>query len=225
MKKIVLFSVAIVLFIASFFVVVALQFWQIKKDQPKPATQLPQQTTPSPTPLLTSPKLPLKQSLTGTIETAEGEIERSLLIQPEPVEATVGAEIFEGEGLKLEEGATSSISFASGATLVLSFEADIALSSTNPSHFLVHQTNGRVEYTTDPTIKEITIRGLHALITLIGGNAEIVVDPDGELIKIMTNEGTGKIGYIDSDNNTQTVELEQGVEYRFNDDRRVIQKN
>ena len=218
MKKIGFIALCVLLFIISFALVITFRVLQIKSEvapTPTPVTQ----TTPTPIDFELAPP---KQSLQGRVTRLTGTVMKTVRDEKDPQETNSKSVFLEGEQLTASPSASIDIQFSEKNLFSVSPETILAFPSTNPKNFLFKIDKGTVVFETDEMIATISARSLHGLFSLSQGKASISVDPDKKIITYMIAEGSGQLGYIDSDNKTQTVDITEGQTATFNDEKRTV---
>lgn len=218
MKKVIFPLICVMVGLATFGVVVVLQ---IVKAQSKAVPITILTPTPTLTPYIYNSEPP-KQSLAGKITRVTGTATMLTREFDDPIETTLNQAILEGEQITASPSSSVDIKFAQNVLISMGPESILAFPSTNPKNFLVKQDKGEIFYETDETVATISARSMHGLFTLSQGKAQLEVDPDESVITFMIAEGSGKIGYIDTDNKTQIVEIEAGETAIFDDEKRKV---
>ncbi len=114
--------------------------------------------------------------------------------------------IVEGETIAITTNSNSSFLLGDTITIRLIDQAEVDLSSLQPSHILLRQKEGSISYeTTAP--QEISIRSLHILITLSDGM--ITITTQSPKIGILS-AGTARLAMVDSRNDTHVWQLTDG---------------
>lgn len=114
--------------------------------------------------------------------------------------------IVEGETIAITTNSNSSFLLGDTLTIRLIDQAEVDLSSLQPSHILLRQKEGSISYeTTAP--QEISIRSLHILITLSDGM--ITITTQSPKIGILS-AGTARLAMVDSRNDTHVWQLTDG---------------
>ena len=156
--------------------------------------------------------LPPSQSLTANTSVASG----YPLVKPR--DATQSGLLMQSrtliEGDTIITDATSSAQFTVGDQTViasLAENAEVVLSDTQPTHFLLVQRSGNVSYISQLT-ESLSIRVSSALVVLNQGysNVELLYNPSSQLLTVEMLRGGGQFSLIDIDNNTQVESLVEG---------------
>lgn len=218
MKKVGFILLCILLFIISFGSVVAFRILQIKSEVAPTPTPVAQ-ATPTPIDFKLDPP---KESLQGRVTRLTGTVMKTVRNEKDPQEVNSKSVFLEGEQLTASPSASIDVQFSEFNLFSVSPETILAFPSTNPKNFLFKIDKGSTVFQTDQMIATISARSLHGLFSLSLGKASISVDPDKKIITYIIAEGEGKVGYIDSDNKTQTVDLTEGQTATFNDEKRTV---
>lgn len=207
-----------VLFALSFFAMIVGRVIQVKSEvtpEPTPVTQ----ATPTPIEFKLEPP---RLSLQGKVTRLNGTVMKTIREEKDIKEASSESVFVEGEQLTASPSASIDISFSENNLFSVSPETVMAFPSTKADNFLFKIDKGSVVFETDEKIATISARSLHGLFSLTNGKAELSVDPDEKIITFMIAEGTGKAGYIDTDNMTRTVDLKAGETLIFDDEKRTV---
>ncbi|MEO8581931.1 MAG: hypothetical protein ABI425_05160 [Patescibacteria group bacterium] len=214
MKKILYVFFCILFFVISAAAVIGFRMSRVKTIVP---------TKPIFTPATLDFKLdPPHQSLTGKVMRIKGGATQLTRKADDPSIIKINGFVLEGEQITASESGTLDVRFAQEDLFSIFPDTILAFPSTNPKNFLVKQDKGTVEYQTDEQVATISARSLHALFSLSQGKARLSVDPDEKLIDFNVIEGTGRVGYIDTNNQTQTSEIKSGEKIIYDDIKRVV---
>ncbi len=213
MNKITLFFLCLGLFLVSGGVVIGLRIGQVKSGQQ--SAFVPQPLTHSLTP-------PTK-SLVGKVTVVTGEAEKQPRDQVQPVKITPDLIVQEAEQITTQAKSTVLITFPTSLTVALEPNTGLAFASTDPTHFLVNQNQGSVAYQTDPATQSISVRTLHGLFTLTQGKADLTTDPFKHTVIFTISQGSGLIGYINKENQTQMATVSAGQTATFDDTKRLVE--
>ncbi len=164
-------------------------------------TPLTPQTSPSPF-ILKAPSA----GLVGRIIDIEGDVQIGKRELSEPIEATVGADLVDGETVYTEEG-SALVDFMGVFSVGLDTNAQITIINALQKTFLLTQISGLVAYN---AIQPISVRTAGTVIQVKG---EVSVTPKEEegLIEIRTQEGTAVLSWIDNDNETRVEEIPENT--------------
>lgn len=165
------------------------------------------------------------QSLTGTVISPFGTVERIPRTSEEYKIILENDQILEAEKIKTNSDGSVKINFPTNIFITINPQTELTFLSTSPANFLVKQDKGVVIYQTDDATKSISVRALHALMSVNNGAASVTVDPEDNEIVFQVTDGSGVFGYIDTDNKTQTVEVTENTTLTFNDEARTRELN
>ncbi len=157
---------------------------------------------------------PPAQALSGEIIRFEDGAQIVTRENDEPVDLELPHTLLEGEQLLTNQGSLT-VQFTPDFQIDLSPKTTLSLSSTDPTHFLLNQSQGKVIYKLPPALSPVSVRSLHALFQFESGKYSLTTDPDSGLITLEIASGSGQIGYIDRENMTQVKNFsaEQTVEF------------
>lgn len=215
MKKIIFILTCIILFCVGFAGVIGWRVWHVKKI----VVIEPEVFTAHPTEYMFEPP---RQSLAGIVSVVGGEVLKLEREDREPHIATESSQIVEGEKILTQLQGSAEMQFADHARIRLQPNTTVTLVSTNPNNFLLALERGTISLQTDETIATVSARAQHGLIQLENGKAELSLDPETNTLTFFVDEGVGQIGYIDSDNNTQTKQITAGEAITFDDKKRIV---
>lgn len=166
---------------------------------------------------------PPAESLSGIVTKVTGKVQKNSRKDGSVVELLSEDIILEGEKITTYDNSLTTLAF-NETHITLSDQTVSAFTSTHPKNFLIHHQQGTLNLITSSNIPTISVRSLRGLFTLSQGKATIFTDSDQDEITFSIEKGSGQLGYIDSDNNTQMVEISEGERVIFDNQRRTVKK-
>lgn len=164
--------------------------------------------------------VPPKQSKIAIVESISGdEIFFQSRIASAPAKIKTIEKIQQAELLSLGKESSASLLFKEALSIDMSQESEIEFLQTLPNNFVFKQTKGKIVYQKLGTIP-ISVRSRFLLVSLVEGKISINTDIDTHVITLTVLEGSVKIAYNDIDYKTQSLEIEKGDVFVFDDDRR-----
>ncbi len=163
--------------------------------------------TVSSTPIISPPPFilrPPSAGIIGTVSSTEGEVKIGKRDDTEPVEATQGADLVDGDTIFTDEG-TAQITFPNLCDLQVDSRSQVTIVNALANTFLLHQIAGTVLYRTQHPVSVRTAG------TVIHINGDVTITPreDEGIIDIITQKGTAKISWVTNTNQTQVEEIPQ----------------
>lgn len=164
--------------------------------------------------------VPPKSSRVATVESISGEeIFFQSRIASTPARIKTIDHIQQAELLSLGKDTNASVLFKDAVSIDISPDSEIEFLRTLPSNFVFKQTKGTVIYQKLGIIP-ISIRSRFLLVSLVDGKISINTDIDTHVITLSVLEGSVKVAYNDINYKTQSLEIEKGDIFVFDDDRR-----
>lgn len=163
---------------------------------------------------------PPKQSKIGTVATMSGQILWQSRIATQPAEIKELKQVQQGETLVAGKNGQAVISFADSGLITLSPESEIEFVQTLPVNFVFRQKKGEINYLKKGTIP-LSVRSLHLLMTFSDGEYLINTDADTHILELTVKKGSVKVVYNNLRYETQTVDINEGKKYNFEDDKRI----
>ncbi len=162
---------------------------------------------------------PPRLALTGTISGIKGEVKKQGREDEDYAVVKSLDNVIEGESFATGKNGNLSFDFADFASIEIKSNSEISLSNLIPDQFLIIQREGSVAYKTLIQDKPLSVRSLHLLITILG-SFQISTAKTGKIM-VEALSGTTKLAYVDTENETQVVELTSGKAI-FDDTTRTI---
>lgn len=163
---------------------------------------------------------PPKESRIGTVSSMSGQILWESRIATKPAEIKDLKQVQQGEKLTTGKDGQTVISFPDAASITLSPESEIEFIQTLPIHFVFKQTKGKINYLKKGTIP-LSVRSLHLLMTFSDCEYVINTDAENHILTLTVKKGSVKAAYNNLQYETQTVVINEGEKYVFNDDKRT----
>jgi hypothetical protein len=223
MKTVAWIGLATLFFLLGLGGILAWQRWQNQPAAVSPVptpleTDVPAFTAQDTTFTLDPPRLSLNGQVTKlagtvTVDTRTATASSALLLNQL---------LLEDEKVTTDATGSATLVFPPALTLEVGPDSIVSLASTQPAHFLVKQDRGTVSYQTDDVTTSVAMRSLHALFTVTKGQASLTTDPDTKKLTFTLISGQGQLGYINTDNQTQMVEVKAGQTLFFDDVKRLV---
>lgn len=157
---------------------------------------------------------PPAQALTGELTVTKGHAEIFKRIADNFSEASSGAKILTGESVYTRTNSTARVEVKELVEVYFNPGSEVAFVNLFKENALLQQKSGTVHYNLN-SIYPVSVRTLHLLSTVYEGSATITVDSPEITVNIP--KGRGKIAFVDTDNNTQILELSSGQKALIND--------
>jgi len=164
---------------------------------------------------------PPAEALKGELVLAAGQVKRQARGGEEFEEVIAGEELLEGERLAVGLDSQAEVVFSAFVQIQLKASSEISLTNLLPSCFLINQAGGRVNYQTLQKDNSLSIRVLHTLLYLTGGEVEVQVDKGEVIIELLA--GRAKLALVDLANETQVWFLEKGQTALIDDRQRRVE--
>lgn len=221
MKNLLAIFICLILFFISFTSIIGLRLFFKQTDSlPRAVLSPPPPFQPERLPFDHSPP---SQSLVGKATFIEGEVRKFSRNASSSALLDETQSILEAEEIISSPSATTHLSFGQNNHILVGPETTFSFVSTHPNNFLVLLEKGSIGFHTDETVATISARSQHALFMITQGEATLTTSPEDKEIQFTIASGSAKIGYIDTKNKTQTVDIEAGVILTFNDDKRTFE--
>lgn len=162
---------------------------------------------------------PPSESLTATLTSAVGSVEKQPRDKDEFEKASEGDRILQGESVATREKSTATIQFPDFAEIALDANSVLGFISLIPESFLLNQPSGSVTYEV-LWEKPISVRSLHALLELQPGESQVSVV--GREITVEVFSGKAKLALVDLENETNLFTLQEGQKAVINDAERSV---
>jgi len=162
---------------------------------------------------------PPKQSMTGTVATMSGQILWQSRTATQPAEIKELKQVQQAELLATGKDSAISVIFKDAVTVNLSPQSEIEFIQTLPVNFVFRQNKGEINYLKKGTIP-LSIRSLHLLMTLVDGEYSLNTDAENHTLELTVKKGFVRAAYNNLQYETQTVEINEGEKYIFDDDSR-----
>ena len=162
---------------------------------------------------------PPARAVTGTLTITKGNAEKLSRTGSVYEEASTGARILIGESVATKENSAATVSVNGIVTASLESKAELVLANLFAENMLLLQKTGKISY--DVTSgKQLSIRALHALISITSGSTTInIIDTD---MSVSVKTGSANIALVDTDNNTRTWNLKEGQRANIDDTARKV---
>jgi hypothetical protein len=191
--------------------VVAFRLWQVKD-----AGHI--SFTPQPVSFVLKPP---SDALKGKILSINGSVKKEPREKNDFEDVDIKEEILQGEKLATGKKSQATVEFANLAKVNLSSDTEIGFNNLIPATFLVSQSLGPVTYELLQDDTSISVRSLHALVTINSGKSEIIVRDETITVKILS--GTAKLALVDLENKTHVWEIKEGQQALVNDTQRRVE--
>lgn len=162
---------------------------------------------------------PPAQALSGTLTITKGKAEKLSRTAPAYEEASTGAQILIGESVATKENSAATVSVPNIVTTVLGSKSELVFANLFADNILLFQKAGTITYDV-ATDKQLSIRALHALISITSGSTTINII--GTDTSVSINTGSAKVALVDTDNNTRVWNLKKGQWISINDTTRNV---
>lgn len=162
---------------------------------------------------------PPAQALSGTLTITKGKAEKLSRTSPAYEETSTGAQILIGESVTTKENSTATVSVANIVTTVLGSKSELVYANLFADNMLLFQKAGTITFDV-ATDKQLSVRALHALISITSGSTTVnIIDSD---LSVSINTGSAKVALVDTDNNTRVWHLKEGQWISLNDTTREV---
>lgn len=182
----------------------------VKSQQEK--VEETQELTPQETGSQYESKPPLR-ALTGELNVIKGTIEKLSRDKEEWEEIATKSAILQEEKAKTDKTGKGIIIFDNQVEMTLGNESEIYFANLIPSSFLVEQISGIASYLVE---NPISVKALTLLIEIGNGEVNIQTLPVVGQVNIEVKEGETKLGYIDENNQTQIIQVQEGEKAIYN---------
>lgn len=162
---------------------------------------------------------PPTQALSGILTITKGKAELLSRTAPAYEEASTGAQILIGESVATKENSTATVSVPHIVTTVLGSKSELVFANLFAGNMLLVQKAGTITFDV-ATDKQLSVRVLHALISISSGSTTInIIDTD---LSVSINTGSAKVALVDADNDTRVWYLKKGQWMSLNDTTREV---
>lgn len=162
---------------------------------------------------------PPARSLTGMLTITKGKAEKLSRTGSEYEEASTGAQILIGESVATKENSLASVTINGIVTVILESKSELIFANLFAKNMLLLQKAGKATYDV-VTEKQLSVRALHALISIASGSTTInIIDTD---MSVSVKTGSAKLALVDMDNNTHVWNLKEGQRATIDDTTRKV---
>lgn len=168
----------------------------------------------TPAPSTFSLENPPSNSLKGQITTFSGDAFLQSRTASLPAELTSLQEVVQGENLVTKDKGTITVAFANRETLTIAPNSEIDFIQTLPANIVVAQQAGKIQYTKSSTVP-FSITAFSLLVNQQQGTLTVLVDNKNKTATVEVKNGSVQLAYVDTDQNTQVVNLSQGQTFVY----------
>lgn len=163
---------------------------------------------------------PPADALKGKLLLINGSVKKEPREKNDFEDVNIKEEILQGEKLATGKKSQAVVEFPSFATVNLGSNTEIGFINLIPANFLISQSLGSVTYELLQDAP-ISVRSLHALLTIKSGKSEFTVN--GETISVKVLSGAAKLALVDLENKTHIWEIKKGQQVLINDSQRRVE--
>ena len=162
---------------------------------------------------------PPAQAKSGILTETRGKVEKLSRDDNDYYAASPGAQILIGESVATKVDSHASVTVEDLVTTVLESNAELVFANLFPENTVLQQKSGTVRYDVSKD-RNIAVRALHALISIISGTTTVTVIGTNTKVSVIT--GFVKVALVDADNNTHVYGLQTGERAVIDDEVREI---
>lgn len=205
------YLIFLLLFLIGTVSVVAFRLWQVKDAGHISFT--PQQSS--------FVLKPPSDALKGELSLYKGDVKKKPRDKEEFKDVNVGEEILQGEKIATGKKSQATVKFANILWVNLDSNTEIGFINLIPANFLINQSLGSVIYELLRDDTPISVRSLHALVTINSGKSEFTISDDTITVKVLS--GAAKLALVDLENKTHVWEIKEGQQALVNDTQRRVE--
>lgn len=164
---------------------------------------------------------PPSDALKGKFLLINGSVKKEPREKNDFEDVNMRVEILQGEKLATGEKAKAVVEFPNFARVNLGPNTEIGFINLIPANFLINQSLGSVTYELLRDANPISVRSLHALVTINSGKNEVTVSDETITVKVLS--GTAKLALVDLENKTHIWEIKEGQKALINDTERRVE--
>jgi len=163
---------------------------------------------------------PPTHALVGSISTMSGVIQRMGRQDEEYRILEIAEPVVQGESYACGSDGTADIQFPNLFSLHMDPTSELSFSELVPPNIALRQKGGRISYRLLQKDAPIFVRVLRSLIELTDGEMDVATD--GSRATVTVNNGSAKIGNIDTTNTTTTFMLSTGQQASINETSQTV---
>lgn len=160
---------------------------------------------------------PPKESLKGRITNLIGDVFWQSRVASSPALIESPQIVSQGEGLETGDNGRLTADFTGVVSINLSSNSDLSIIQTLPNSFVFEQTDGEISFSKQGEIP-VSVKALDLLVSLNQGKLTIILDKEKNKVEINGVDGQVKVGYEDSQNVSQVIDIKAGQKFLFDDD-------
>lgn len=192
----------LVAFFIGFSAILGFQYFRTKQNS---FSLLTSPTVNQPTPQPTLALVPPSTAVSGILTVTSGHAKKFSRNETEYKEASTGAQILLGESVATENNSSATAAVGGIVNVSMGPDSELVFANLFPTNFVLQQKSGKIDYS---VTKPISVRALHALISITPGEVSInIIDTD---LSITVKSGSAKFALVDNDNNTNIYKLSSG---------------
>lgn len=164
---------------------------------------------------------PPSDALIGKLILSNGDIKKKPRDKEEFNTFNIGEKILQGERLATGKKSKAVVEFSNLVSINLGSDTEIGFNNLIPANLLLRQLSGIVTYELLRDDAPVSVRSMHALVTINSGTCAITANQETVTIKVLA--GSTTLALVDLENKTGVWEIKKGQEALVDNIQRLVE--